>query len=203
MVPVALSDVIAVGEAPMAAEIEVLARAGFRALLNTQPDGEVEEAAAVGRGPRHSLETAGLTYRHVPIASRRPDAASLQSFAAALETLPRPILRRCYSGARTAAAWALAAAHEQEPDAIVAACAEAGFDIAFLRSKLVEARERPAAPDAVGSAPAMPEPVPSVKANGHANGHADPAKPAPAVPQLTPSILLPRAASAGGFAVAG
>lgn len=131
MVPVALSDVIAVGEVPTAAEIEVLAKAGFRSLLNTQPDGEVERLMP-SVDVKTLAEKAGLIYRHVPIQSRRPDAGSMQAFAGALDAIPRPVYACCYSGARTAAAWALAAAREQEPDAIIAACAGAGFDAEFL-----------------------------------------------------------------------
>lgn len=182
MSPVALSDVIAVGEVPTAAEIEILANAGFRSLLNTQPDGEVERLMP-SADAEALAKAAGLAYRHLPIPSRRPDQASLDAFAAAVGTMPRPIYACCYSGARTAAAWALAAARTEAPDAVIAACAAAGYDIGFLKPRLIEARTGVTAPVS------------------NANGHA--AADVPAVPKLTPSILVPRAASVGGFAVAG
>lgn len=201
MVPVALSDVIAVGEVPTAGEIEILAAAGFRSLLNTQPDGEVERLLP-SADAKVLAETAGLTYQHLPIPSRRPDKASLDAFAKALGTLPRPIYACCYSGARTAAAWALAAGRTEEPDAVIAACAAAGYDIGFLKPQMVEARTEWASGLASGLAPLPVIPVVVINGHAHANGAALPTD-TPPVPRLTPSILAPRAASVGGFAVAG
>jgi uncharacterized protein (TIGR01244 family) len=211
MVPVALSDIIAVGEVPTAAEIEILAKAGFKSLLTTQPDGEV--ARLMASADAHVLaRAAGLTYRYLPIVSRRPDDASLAAFAAAIAELPRPIYACCYSGARSAAAWALAAAPHLEPEAIVAACSAAGYDIAFLRPKLAERRAQFLAPATVSLAPVAVAPMSVSATAGATTGTmaADfiaagaNAKPAvPSVPTLTPSLLVPRAASAGGFAVAG
>jgi uncharacterized protein (TIGR01244 family) len=183
MVPVALSDVIAVGEVPTAEEVEILAKAGFRAILNTQPDGEVDRLMS-SADAKAVAEKAGLVFQHLPIPTRRPDAATLSAFATALTALPRPIYACCYSGARTAAAWAIAAARHQEPADIMKACAAAGYDITFLEKRLVEAR--------TGAANVEPA------ANGNAS-----AAPTANVPTLKPSILIPRAASAGGFAVAG
>jgi sulfide:quinone oxidoreductase len=184
MVPVALSDVIAVGEVPTADEVEILGKAGFRAILNTQPDGEVDRLMSSAEA-KAIAEASGLVFQHLPIPSRRPDPATLSAFATALNELPRPIYACCYSGARTAAAWAIAAARHQEPAEIIKACAAAGFDISFLEPRLIEARN--------GARHAEPA----------ANGNTVVSAPAPAVPTLQPSILIPRAASAGGFAVAG
>lgn len=188
MVPVALSDVIAVGEVPTAAEIEILAKAGFRSLLNTQPDGEVARFAP-SDATKALAEAAGLTYRHLPLTSRRPDEAALTAFATALQDMPRPIYACCYSGARTAAAWALAAAPHQDPASIVEACGKAGYDIEFLRPRLEE-RRASAKPAGTPAVDFVAKVLPSDAAP-------------PTMPQLKPSVLTPRAASAGGFAVAG
>jgi sulfide:quinone oxidoreductase len=176
MTPIALSDVIAVGEVPTAAEIEILAKAGFRSLLNTQPDGEVDrlmsaaEVAALG-------QAAGLAVRHLPVPSRRPTEAVVTAFATALAELPRPIYACCYSGSRAAAAWAFAAVRKQSPEAVIAACTAAGYDVSFLAAALAAAH---------GEAATAPAGTPS----------------APDVPPLTPAPV-PRAASAGGFALPG
>lgn len=201
MLPVALSDVIAVGEVPTVAEIGILAAAGFRTLLNTQPDGEVDRLMPSAEA-KASAEAAGLTYQHLPIPSRRPDKASLDAFAKALGSLPRPIYACCYSGSRTAAAWALAAARTEDPQSVISACAAAGYDIGFLKPQLIAARSEFLA----GLAPSPVAPI--VVLSGHGSGDAHPKSPMPpidpfSVPKMTPSILAPRAASAGGFAVAG
>jgi sulfide:quinone oxidoreductase len=184
MTPVALSDVIAVGEVPTAAEIKILADAGFRSLLNTQPDDEVARLM-----PSKDIDAlasaAGLTYTHVPIASRRPDEASLAAFAAAMSGLPRPIYACCYSGARAAAAWALSATAQHEPSAIIDACAKAGFDIAFLAPALEQRKSTPS--QSAGAPPAVEAAL----------------EPLTRVPALQANVHVPRVASAGGFAVAG
>jgi uncharacterized protein (TIGR01244 family) len=197
MVPVALSDIIAVGEVPTAAEVEILAKAGFRSLLNTQPDQEVTRLISSADAATLA-QAAGMAYRYLPIASRRPDDASLAAFADAIANMPRPIYACCYSGARTAAAWALAAGPYQEPDQIIDACSKAGFDIGFLRPRLTELSQKPITPAPIAVATGTPA------ALFLAGGQTDPAaaKRNP-VPTLTASVLVPRAASAGGFAVAG
>jgi sulfide:quinone oxidoreductase len=189
MVPVALSDVIAVGEVPSAEDVEILAKAGFRSMLNTQPDGEVERLMS-SADAKALAEKSGMVFQHLPISSRRPDAATLTAFATALNALPKPIYACCYSGARTAAAWAIAAARHQAPADVMASCTAAGYDISFLEKRLVEAHN--------GTTQGEPA----------ANGNAAAETPAiaaalVAVPNLAPNILIPRAASAGGFAVAG
>ena len=140
MRPVALSDEIAVGEIPSADEIAILARAGFRSLINVQPEGEVERllsAADVAAG----AEAAGMKYAHVPVASRRVPNDKVEAFAQAMISLPRPIYACCYSGARAAAAWALAVSSAMPPADIVANCSTAGFDMSALLPEL-EQRHR-------------------------------------------------------------
>lgn len=213
MLPVALSDVIAVGEVPTAEQIAILAGAGFRSLLNTQPDGEVERLMPSAEVAALAAK-AGMTYRHVPIVSRRPPGTSVDAFDEALRNLPRPIYACCYSGARTAAAWALAAARHEDPAVVIESCTKAGYDMSFMKPYL-DARhaeaKAPSKPDE--PAPAVVEAADPSKSNGSSarvsNGEAasvptpEPlAAPAVSVPELVPSIL-PRAASAGGFAVSG
>lgn len=225
MVPVALSEVIAVGEVPTAEQIQILANAGFRSLLNTQPDGEVSRLMPSAEAEALALK-AGMSYRHVPIVSRRPPGTSIDAFDEALRTLPRPIYACCYSGARTAAAWALAAARHQDPAMVIEACTAAGYDMSFMKPQL-EARfaeaAAPASPlAAVVAKPAelvvpMVAPIAADPAKSNGSSARAPSETAPAaeqaastpiveaikaVPELVPSIL-PRAASAGGFAVSG
>lgn len=209
MQPVALSDVIAVGEVPTEREIEILAGAGFRSLLNVQPEGEVERHLTSAQAETLARK-AGLEYRHLPVESRRPTAKTVSAFADALREMPRPIYACCYSGSRAAAAWALAIAQQSDSQSIITACAAAGYDISFMAPQLDAVRERglaaiepPASPED-GEAPVAP--ADGVHLNGAqaGNGAHDAARrPLAPLPMLEPSILLPRAASAGGFAVAG
>lgn len=234
MIPVALSDVVAVGEMPTAEGVAILAKAGFRSILNSQPDGEVQRHIA-GADLQAAAKANGLGYAYVPTETRRPDEATIVAFKAAATDLPKPIYACCYSGSRSAALWALAIAKDAQPDAIIKACQDAGYSIDFLRDELAErhagqiptrvkvaaqleadavklaALEQAAGEVVDGNAPAeasatQPATKPAVVqtstahgsavAPGSVNGSAAPAL-------LKNPIVVPRAASAGGFAVPG
>lgn len=203
MRPVALSDDIAVGEVPDVDHIAILAKAGFRSLLNVQPDGEVARLPDA-RATAKIAEAAGLAYAHVPVESRRPSEACIKTFADAMATLPRPIYAYCYSGGRAAAAWALAVAPATAPAKIVQALEAAGYDASSLSGALERRHGGLPAFEVVAPAVMAPRSQPTA-----ANGAASPMLPqaiatpiAPAVAEA-PTIVLPRAASAGGFAVPG
>ena len=181
MKPTVVSDILAVGEVPAPGQLEILAKAGFKSVINCQPDGEVDRfpgAAAFGA----DATRAGLGYVYAPIVSRTPSDDELAVFQQALRRLPSPIYAFCYSGARSAAAAAFVETEGREPQAIIADFAAAGFDIENLKPWLDDERRRRKA------APAMP---------------------APTIPVVEPAIALQpqgiivhaRAAGSGGFAV--
>jgi sulfide:quinone oxidoreductase len=147
MKPIVVSDVLAVGEVPSPEQMEILAKAGFKSVINNQPDGEVERfpgsAALAAEAKRQ-----GLTYAFAPLTSRTPSEAELAEFARALKSLPAPIYGFCYSGARSAAGCAYLLTEIMEPDAIIAQFADSGFDIGGLKPWLMDERKRRAAPAA-------------------------------------------------------
>lgn len=139
MQPVVVSDILAVGEFPSPDQMEVLARAGFRAVINCQPDGEVARLAA-SQEIAAAAQKAGLAYAYCPLIGRMPDAAATAAFVGALDLLPAPVFAFCYSGARPAAAAAIARAREEDPDTIIADIGRSGFDVAVLRPWMVDVR---------------------------------------------------------------
>jgi len=189
MQPVGLNDIVAVGEAPTVTEIAILAKSGFRALINTQPDGELDRlmpsCVAAAEAARH-----GLAYRYIPIESRYLSQAQIEAFAAALAELPKPIYAYCYSGSRAAAAWALAEAANTDADALIAACRTADLDIAFLRPQLAARRIKPTAAGPVASEPAKAAtPVAAIlSGNGATAGSGQ--------PKLTDVVAGPTSAAA-------
>ena len=199
MTPIVVSDVLAVGEFPSPEQIEILAKAGFRSILNNQPDGEVDRfpgsAAVAAAASRHGLASA-----YAPIASRHPSTEELALFAEAMNSLPAPIYAFCYSGSRSAAACAFTLTEAREADAIIAEFDRAGFDIASLKPWLEDERQRR---------------VPA-KANGTGNGPAHGAAPVagasaqfplpepaslPAASAVQGIVVHARAAGFGGFAM--
>lgn len=187
MRPVVVSDVLAVGEVPTREQIVILARAGFKSLINNQSDGEVERLLTSAEIAAECA-AAGLAYRHVPLASRTPPEQELARFAAAISEMPAPIYACCYSGSRSAAACALVLAREQDAAAIIRNFADAGFDISGLKPWLEAAHPHEAA----------------AEGNGTNGAHGAPDGGAAAVPieaGYTPVVVLPRAGSYGGHAV--
>ncbi len=145
MKPIVVSDVLAIGEMPSLEQIAILAKAGFRSIINNQPDGEVERFPA-SNIVAEEAKRCGLGHAYAPVASRMPSAHELAHFARALAELPSPIYAFCYSGSRSAAACAMTMTAEKDVDTIVAEFAAAGFDVAALRPWLDDERNR-RAPD--------------------------------------------------------
>jgi sulfide:quinone oxidoreductase len=218
MKPVVVSDILAVGEFPTAEQIAILAKAGFKSVLNNQPDGEVERFASAavveGEARRH-----GLGYAYAPLGSRTPSESELERYAEAVRSLPAPIYAFCYSGARSAAACAMLMTERLEVDQLIKEFGEAGFDIEALRPWLDEARARheasngsgpakAAATSAVAVPPAAAAPVKPANGNGQhaASGAGDNGavrKPDDASTVGLPRMVVvqPRAAGFGGFAM--
>lgn len=209
MKPVVLSDVLAVGEFPTPEQVAILAKAGFKSILNNQPDGEVArfelDAGVAAEAKRH-----GLAHAYAPLSSRTPPADELQRYADALAVLPAPIYAFCYSGSRSAAACALLLTATTDVVEIVRQFGEAGFDLAGLTPWLEEERARRVPPGKAGEAkPQSPAPADT---NGNVGEHgraAVPASPAAAaiarpedatgLPRMI--VVQPRAAGYGGFAM--
>jgi len=217
MRPVALSDEIAVGEMPTVDQIAVLAQAGFRSLLNVQPDGEVARLVATSEAAS-AAAAAGMAYGHIPVENRRLSDAQASAFAEAIRGLPRPIYACCYSGARAAAAWAFAVAPSMTPADIATACAAAGYDLSSLHADLARRHaglpeDRPREPSlatlvAAPATAASSSPAPTQPSATPATPRSAVPKPAtplsaPAAVDAAAKIIFPRAAGAGGFAVSG
>lgn len=200
MRPVVVSDVLAVGEVPTREQIAILARAGFKSLIDNQPDGEVERlptSAEIGA----ECAKVGLAYRYVPLESRTPPEQDLARFAAAIREMPAPIYACCYSGSRSAAGCALVLAREQDAAAIIKSFADAGYDVSGLKPWLEAGRPGPAPKSANG---ANGQHAPPHGVSGDAAEPAStsaPAADAPAPAAYKPIVVLPRASSSGGFAI--
>lgn len=178
MTPIVVSDILAVGEVPSLEQFEILAKAGFKSVINNQPDGEVERFAG-SKEIAAAAEKAGLAQAYLPVASRTPSTAELDAFANTLKTLPAPIYAFCYSGVRSATACAFVMTGTRTVDDVIADFGEAGFDVSALRPWLEDESKRrggpkpasatAAAPAAAASATA-PAAVPSTARPANGNG---------------------------------
>lgn len=83
------------------AAMALAAQAGFRSVINNRPDGEGGPDQ-----PRHediaaAAQAAGLAYAFLPVNGAYQSPEEIAAFAQLLQTLPRPILAFCRSGARS------------------------------------------------------------------------------------------------------
>jgi uncharacterized protein (TIGR01244 family) len=75
---------------------------GFRSVVNNRPDFEHGPDQPSSAEIEVAALAAGLEYRHLPVAGGYQSPEEIEAFAVLLETLPRPLLVFCRSGARSA-----------------------------------------------------------------------------------------------------
>ena len=113
-------------------DIEALAQAGVRTIVNNRPDGE-DPGQLPAAEARRLAEALGIAYHHIPITAATLSRADVDAFAATLRDAPAPVVAHCRSGTRSTLLWALSRMREgAEPLALVAEAARHGIDIASL-----------------------------------------------------------------------
>ena len=113
-------------------DIEALAQAGVRTIVNNRPDGE-DRGQLPAAEARRLAETLGIAYHHIPITAATLSRKDVDAFASTLRDAPSPVVAHCRSGTRSALLWALVRMREgAEPLALVAEAARHGIDIGTL-----------------------------------------------------------------------
>ena len=113
-------------------EIDALAHAGVRTIINNRLDGE-DPGQLPAAEARRLAEALGIAYHHIPITAATLSRADVDAFAATLRDAPAPVVAHCRSGTRSTLLWALSQMREgAEPLRLVAEAARLGIDIASL-----------------------------------------------------------------------
>jgi sulfide:quinone oxidoreductase len=113
-------------------DIDALARAGVRTIINNRPD-EEDPGQLPAAEARRIAEAHGIAYHHLPITAATLSRADVTAFAAALHNAPAPIVAHCRSGTRSALLWALVRLRNgADPLSVIADAAKHGIDIAGL-----------------------------------------------------------------------
>ena len=81
------------------------AAAGFRSVINNRPDFEGGPDQPTSAAIEAAARAAGLEYVWLPVASSFQSESEIARFAELIETLPKPILAFCRSGARSGRLW--------------------------------------------------------------------------------------------------
>jgi sulfide:quinone oxidoreductase len=123
------------------ADIDALAQAGVRAIINNRPDGE-DPGQLPAAEARRIAEAHGMAYHHVPITAATLSRTDVDAFAAVLRETPLPVVAHCRSGTRSALLWALTRMREgTEPLSLIGAAAQHGIDIASLPAVAARLRQ--------------------------------------------------------------
>ena len=114
------------------ADIEALADAGVRTIINNRPDGE-DPGQLPAAEARKLAEAKGIAYHHIPITAASLSRGDVDAFAATLRAAAGPIVAHCRSGTRSTLLWALMRLRDGvDPLTLVAEAASHGVDIAGL-----------------------------------------------------------------------
>jgi sulfide:quinone oxidoreductase len=114
------------------ADIEALADAGVKTIINNRPDGE-DPGQLSAADAKKLAESRGIAYHHIPFTAATLTKAEVDAFAATLASAKGPIVAHCRSGTRSTLVWALTRMREgADPMALIAQAAGNGIDIAVL-----------------------------------------------------------------------
>ncbi|HET9644892.1 MAG TPA: TIGR01244 family sulfur transferase [Burkholderiaceae bacterium] len=81
--------------------IPEVAAAGFKSVINNRPDFEHGPDQPTSAAIEAAAKAAGLQYLFLPVASGHQSPEEIERFAEALNTMPRPLVAFCRSGARS------------------------------------------------------------------------------------------------------
>ena len=134
-----MSDFRTLGEAVFAspqigpADLVAAKAQGVTLVINNRPDGEAEDQPT-GAEIESAARAAGLDYLAIPVGGSGFGEAQVESMSAALDGAEGKVLAYCRTGTRSTLLWALAQARAgRDPEAIAAAAAAAGYDVAPVR----------------------------------------------------------------------
>ena len=101
---VKLTENLAVSAQISLDDVEQIAAAGYKVLINNRPDGE-DSHQPVGALIATAAEAAGMEYHHIPITAASFPGPDLEAITALFDDPSRPVLAFCRSGTRCANLW--------------------------------------------------------------------------------------------------
>jgi len=115
-----------------AADIEALAAAGVKTIINNRPDGEDPGQLSADEA-RQRAAAHGIAYHHIPFVGATLTRADIDAFEAILREAPQPTVAHCRSGTRSTMIWALTRLRAgEDPAALIVLGARNGVDISAL-----------------------------------------------------------------------
>ena len=117
------------------ADMVDLATEGFTTVICNRPDAEVPPDLQIA-AMRAAAEAAGLRFVENPVDNSGLTLEMIAAQGSAIAEAPGPVFAYCRSGTRCSIVWALSQAGLMPTDAIIAAAADAGYDVAGMRGQI-------------------------------------------------------------------
>ena len=137
---VKLTENLAVSAQISLDDVEQIAAAGYKVLINNRPDGE-DSHQPVGALIATAAEAAGMEYHHIPITAASFPGPDFEAITALFDDPSRPVLAFCRSGTRCANLWVAGVADSDLAGAMKVA-SQCGFDLGMASSFIAGAAQR-------------------------------------------------------------
>lgn len=109
---------------------------GVTLIVNNRPEGESDDQTP-GDAIAAAARDAGIDYIAIPVTHAGFSHPQVEALAEALKRTSGPVLGYCRSGTRSTLLWGLARASlGDEPEALAAAAASAGYDLGPVRPSM-------------------------------------------------------------------
>jgi len=116
-------------------DLPAIAAAGYTTVINNRPCEEIP--------PSHrndvmqaAAEAVGLTFVTLPVRHTTLNMDTVSAQKKVCRDAVGPVLAYCASGTRCSIVWALGQAGDMDPDSIIGAAAQHGYDLSYLRAQL-------------------------------------------------------------------
>ncbi len=116
-------------------DIATIKAQGFVAIINNRPDGEAPDQPT-GATIEQAARAAGIAYYHIPLGRDGVSPDMIERTKSVLEGSTGPVFCYCRSGTRSTTLWALSQAGAAPASEIIAAAANAGYDMSHLAGHL-------------------------------------------------------------------
>lgn len=116
-------------------DMDAIADSGFGTIIDNRPDAEVPPSHQAAQMAA-AAKAAGLAFVVNPVTHQGLNMEMVALQRDTLESSDKPVLAYCASGTRSTIVWALGQATDLPADDIIAAAANAGYDLAGMRAQL-------------------------------------------------------------------
>ncbi len=132
---------ISVSDQIFEGDLDDIAAAGIKTIINNRPDGEAPLQPRSETLEKKAKEL-GLAYHQIAVTSGRMTQENVVEFAQTLNSAEKPILAFCRTGTRSATLWAVSQAGNLPTDQILGTAQQAGYDLSPLRMFLEQQTTR-------------------------------------------------------------